>query len=59
LGVPIHIRLARAGEAQALGALCVRSKAHWGYDAEFMRLSNGSLQIDPAGIRGPRLCRCR
>ena len=28
----------------------MRSKAHWGYDAEFMRLSWRSLQIDPAAI---------
>lgn len=46
----VRIRLARPGEAPALGALCVRSKAHWGYDAEFMRLSHRSLQIDPAAI---------
>jgi GNAT superfamily N-acetyltransferase len=45
-----RIRLAEQGEAPMLGALCVRSKAHWGYDAEFMRLSWRSLQIDPAAI---------
>ena len=38
-----------------LGALCVRSKAHWGYDAEFMRLSWRSLQIDAAAIDGGRV----
>jgi len=48
--MPIRIRLAQAGEARALGALCVRSKAHWGYDAEFMRLSYRSLQIDAAAV---------
>jgi len=50
LGRPLHIRPARRGEASTLGALCVRSKAHWGYDAEFMRLSWRSLQIEPAAI---------
>ncbi|TMJ72457.1 MAG: GNAT family N-acetyltransferase, partial [Alphaproteobacteria bacterium] len=47
--------LAQAGEARALGALCVRSKAHWGYDAEFMQLSHRSLQIDPAAIDAGRV----
>ncbi len=59
-GAPIRIRPARPGEAPALSALCVRSKAHWGYDAEFMRLSWRSLQIDPDGHRrGPRVRRRR
>ena len=49
------IRLARPQEAAALSALCVRSKAHWGYDAEFMRLSSRSLQVDPAAIEGGRV----
>jgi len=33
-----------------LTALCVRSKAHWGYDAEFMRLSAASLRVSSADI---------
>ena len=33
-----------------LTALCVRSKAHWGYDAEFMRLSAASLRVKSADI---------
>ena len=36
--------------------MCVRSKAHWGYDAEFMRLSWRSLQIDPTAITEGRVC---
>ncbi len=32
----ITIRHASAGEAEALSALALRSKAHWGYSAEFM-----------------------
>jgi GNAT superfamily N-acetyltransferase len=39
------IRPARRDEASVLSALCKRSKAHWGYDAEFMRLSDASLTI--------------
>lgn len=48
--VAFEIRLARTYEAEALCALCRRSKAHWGYDAEFMRLSEPSLTIAPASI---------
>lgn len=55
LAAPIRIRLARPGEAPALGALCVRSKARWGYDAQFMRLSYRSLQIDPDAIDAGRV----
>jgi GNAT superfamily N-acetyltransferase len=40
-----RVRQAEAGEAQALTALCLRSKAHWGYDAEFMRLCVPSLTV--------------
>ena len=32
----MRLRPARPDEADALGALCMRSKAHWGYDAAFM-----------------------
>jgi GNAT superfamily N-acetyltransferase len=41
----VSIRKAEAGEAQALTVLCLRSKAHWGYDAEFMRLCVSSLTV--------------
>lgn len=33
-----------------LTALCIRSKAHWGYDAEFMRLSAASLRVRSTDI---------
>ena len=46
----IVVRLAQAGEAEALTALCVRSKAHWGYDAAFMQLSTASLTVSDARI---------
>src|SRR5262245_10856127 len=52
---PPRIRLARPDEAPALSDICVRSKAHWGYDSEFMRLSWRSLQIDPAAIVAGRV----
>ena len=49
------IRAARPSEAEALSALCTRSKAHWGYDAEFMRLSAASLTVTPELIAGGRV----
>jgi len=50
-----QIRPARPDESPALSALCQRSKAHWGYDAEFMRLSEASLTISPALIETGRV----
>lgn len=44
------VRPARAGEAASLTALCLRSKAHWGYDAEFMRLCVPSLTVTEQSI---------
>ena len=44
------VRLAQPREATALTALCARSKAHWGYDADFMRLSATALTIPPTMI---------
>lgn len=38
-----------------LTELCVRSKAHWGYDAEFMRLSASALAVDEADITDGRV----
>lgn len=44
------VRKARTGEAGALTALCRRSKAHWGYDADFMRLANATIEVESAQI---------
>lgn len=46
----IAIRPARVAEAAALGALCVRAKAHWGYDAAFMAMSARALAVSAADI---------
>ena len=46
----ISVRSARVGESQSLTALCVRSKAHWGYDAAFMRRSRESLTVSDSEI---------
>jgi GNAT superfamily N-acetyltransferase len=50
-----NIRMARAGEAPSLTALCLRSKAHWGYDAEFMRRCVPSLTMSEESIAEGRV----
>lgn len=44
------IRGARLDEIEALSALCVRSKAHWGYDAEFMARCVPHLRVSPEAV---------
>lgn len=44
------IRPARAGEAALLTALCLRSKAHWGYDEAFMAAAARLLRIRESEI---------
>ena len=51
----IAIRPAQAGEAATLTALCVRSKAHWGYDAAFMRLSRDAIAVAEDDIAAGRV----
>jgi GNAT superfamily N-acetyltransferase len=51
----VAVRGARAGEAGLLTALCLRSKAHWGYDADFMRLCVPSLTMSEASIAEGRV----
>lgn len=46
----VVIRPARAGEADALTALCVRSKAHWGYNDDFMARAMSELTVQPDWI---------
>jgi predicted N-acetyltransferase YhbS len=43
----ITIRPARVAESKALSALCFRSKAYWGYDADFMERVRAELTIAP------------
>ena len=47
----ILIRPADIGEAQLLSALALRSKAHWGYSAEFIRACRKELTYDPDYLR--------
>src|SRR5262245_5677807 len=51
----LRVRLALPGEAELLTRLCMRSKAHWGYDAHFLERASRSLQIDPAAIDAGRV----
>jgi GNAT superfamily N-acetyltransferase len=49
------VRASRPGEAEALTALAVRSKAHWGYDDAFMTMSRASLTVSEADISSGRV----
>lgn len=44
------IRPARPGEAAALSALAMRSKAHWGYDQEFLEAVRPVLTFTEADL---------
>jgi predicted N-acetyltransferase YhbS len=48
--VDFTIRPARPGEAPILTELCIRSKAHWGYDAAFMAAATRLLRINESEI---------
>ena len=48
----MRIRPAHPEEAAALSELCFHSKAHWGYDDEFMEACREELTVrDVAGVR--------
>ena len=51
----VQVRSAKPGESQNLTALCVRSKAHWGYDAAFMKLSAAALVVNEDDIAAGRV----
>jgi GNAT superfamily N-acetyltransferase len=51
----VQIRSAKPGESRILTALCVRSKAHWGYDAAFMKLSAAALSVNEDDIAAGRM----
>ncbi|MDQ7249491.1 GNAT family N-acetyltransferase [Dongia sedimenti] len=46
----ILIRPARPGEAPILTELCIRAKAHWGYDTAFMAAASRLLRIRESEI---------
>ncbi|MDD9945919.1 MAG: GNAT family N-acetyltransferase [Myxococcales bacterium] len=47
----IHIRDAVEADCAPLTALCLRSKAHWGYDDAFMARCRPVLTVTPATLR--------
>ncbi|BCH30452.1 N-acetyltransferase [Mesorhizobium sp. L-8-10] len=46
----VLLRPARDGECGELSALCLRSKAVWGYDAAFLEACRAELSIRPADL---------
>ncbi|MCP4316798.1 MAG: GNAT family N-acetyltransferase [Hyphomicrobiales bacterium] len=46
----IVIRPATMEEIETLSAICMRSKAHWGYDEAFMQSSRDALSVKPERI---------
>ncbi|MBC7909550.1 MAG: GNAT family N-acetyltransferase [Pyrinomonadaceae bacterium] len=48
--MPLNIRSARELEASLLTELAIRSKGHWGYDAEFLEDCRVDLTITPEYI---------
>jgi GNAT superfamily N-acetyltransferase len=49
------VREATEDDAATLTGLCVRSKAHWGYDAEFMADALDDLTVSPEYVRRNRV----
>jgi GNAT superfamily N-acetyltransferase len=49
------MRSARPGEAAPLSALALRSKAHWGYESDFLEACRSELSISEALIREGRV----
>jgi GNAT superfamily N-acetyltransferase len=45
-----HVRRAEPGEAGRLTELALRSKAHWGYDAEFLEEARADLTVTPESL---------
>jgi GNAT superfamily N-acetyltransferase len=51
----VIVRAARVAEAEAISALALRSKAHWGYDPDFLAACREDLAIRPEWCDGVRL----
>ncbi|MEV2243921.1 GNAT family N-acetyltransferase [Streptomyces sp. NPDC049970] len=48
------VRAGRPEEAAALTGLALRSKAHWGYDEEFLAVCRDELAVRPADVTARR-----
>jgi GrpB-like predicted nucleotidyltransferase (UPF0157 family)/GNAT superfamily N-acetyltransferase len=53
--VTIVIRRAVPGECAALSDLALRSKAHWGYDANFLVACRAELTVEPTDVQRLRV----
>jgi GNAT superfamily N-acetyltransferase len=51
----LTIRTPRPDEATILTELCLRSRAVWGYDRQFMKVSRDELTLTPNLMRSSRL----
>jgi GNAT superfamily N-acetyltransferase len=49
--LPYVLRPPTVRELPTLSALCLRSKAVWGYDSDFMEACRGELTIEPHELR--------
>jgi len=49
------LRVAKIEDAETLTALALRSKAYWGYDADFMAACAAELTITPERIRNEHI----
>ena len=54
-GENLHIRAARCDEAQTLSGLALRSKAHWGYPADFIEACRAELSYTQSQVRSDRM----
>ena len=50
-----RIRSAEIAECEWLSALCLRSKAHWGYDDAFLEASREALTVSPEMVQERRV----
>lgn len=50
-----RIRPARPEDAGELSALALRSKSHWGYDADFLEACRAELTVDPQACAAGRV----
>lgn len=51
--VPVTLRAACAGEGQVLSDLAMRSKAYWGYPAQFLEACRAELTVTEAQLVAP------
>jgi GNAT superfamily N-acetyltransferase len=49
------LRPARRDECATLDDICYRSKAYWGYDADFMASVRDQIRVDPEAIAAGRV----